>query len=214
MRALGVIPARGGSKRVPRKNCRLLRGCPLIGYTIRAAQAASQLTDWVVSTEDREIASLAQSYGARVLDRPPELAEDDTTTGAVARHALDWMEDDGRYDMVVILHPTSPIRDPKHIDQAIVRLWESKSYSYLASVCELPRKAHNNVFDSGLRPVEGPTYMLNASIYAVMRDALVKHNKHTDWPFVPFWMDRYHSLDIDEEMDLKLGELYLNALSA
>jgi CMP-N,N'-diacetyllegionaminic acid synthase len=214
-RVLGVIPARGGSKRIPRKNCRLLRGVPLIAYTIRAAQAASQLTDWVVSTEDQEIATLANSYGARVIKRPVELAEDDTTSGAVACHALDWMEDDRRYDMVVLLHPTSPIRDPLHIDQAIKKLWDSRHYySRLASVYELPQKTHTNLFDASLYPVKGPANILNASIYAVTRDQLLKDNKHAGWPFVPFWMDRYHSLDIDEECDLKVGELYLDALSA
>jgi CMP-N-acetylneuraminic acid synthetase len=73
------------------------------------------LTDWVVSTEDREIADLALSYGALVVERPEYLARDDSTSGAVARHALGWMEVDREpYDMVVLLHPTSPIRDPKH----------------------------------------------------------------------------------------------------
>jgi CMP-N,N'-diacetyllegionaminic acid synthase len=218
---LGVIPARGGSKRVPRKNLRLVNGEPLLAYTIRAAQQAKRLTDWVVSTEDQEIANLALSYGAFVVQRPESLAHDDTTSGAVVRHALDWMEDGRRYDMVVLLHPTSPIRDPKHIDQAIDLLWNSE-LNYLASVQDLPRKGHRNLgmWTHGHTPSDGlrygrfdasldSTHMLNASIYAIKRDAFIKHNSHVWTPCVALEMDRLHSLDIDEELDLKMAELFL-----
>ncbi len=214
---LGVIPARGGSKRVPRKNLRLVNGEPLLSYTIRAAQQAKRLTDWVVSTEDQEIASLALSYGAFVVKRPESLAHDDTTSGAVVRHALDWMEDGRRYDMVVLLHPTSPIRDPKHIDEAIDKLWASK-LNTLASVCKLPRKSHRNIKDISIhglcdhrdeQATDDDVYILNASIYAMKRDWFVRTNRHTDSPAVPFVMDRLHSLDIDEELDLKMAELFL-----
>lgn len=214
-RVLGVIPARGGSKRIPRKNVRLLHGVPLIGYTIRAAQAASKLTDWVVSTEDKEIADVALSYGAKVIGQP--MASDTSTSGQVCRYALDTMErDNAPYDMVVLLHPTSPIRDPKHIDEAVDLLWKSERNT-LASVCRLPRKRHPNVgyiWARYWRATDGDTYIMNASIYAMKRDWFIKNNEHTDMISVPLVMDRFHSLDIDEEIDLKLGELYLNALSA
>ncbi len=192
-RTLGVIPARGGSKRVPRKNLRLLCGVPLIGYTIRACQAASKLTDWVVSTEDSEIRDVALSYGARIVKRPEELAQDDTTSGAVLRHALQWMEDErGHYDMVVCLHPTSPIRDARHIDEAIYQLWSSKAPALASVSC---RKR---------------TYVHNASIYAMDRDWLMKTGEHYCDRSVPYLMDARHSLDIDTEDDLRIAELYLN----
>jgi CMP-N,N'-diacetyllegionaminic acid synthase len=193
VRVLGIIPARGGSKRIPRKNLRLLRGEPLISYTIRAAQAASLLTDWVVSTEDREIADLALSYGALVVERPEYLARDDSTSGAVARHALGWMEVDREpYDMVVLLHPTSPIRDPKHIDQAIDLLWKSDAPALASVSC---RKR---------------TYTHNASIYAMRSDWLVETNQHYCDRSIPFLMDARHSVDIDTEEDFRIAELFLN----
>ncbi len=213
-RVLGVIPARGGSKRIPRKNLRLLCGKPLIWYTIEAAKQAKRLTDWVVSTEDREIADLALSYGAYVVKRPDFLAEDDTTSGAVVRHALDWMEvDRAPYDMVVLLHPTSPIRDPKHIDEAVDLLWRSE-LGTLASVCKLPQKAHSNIgglsgSDGALRVVSDGLYIMNASIYAMKRDWFLKNNKHTNSVSVPLVMDRFHSLDVDEEADLAIAGVYL-----
>lgn len=211
MRTLGIVPARGGSKRVPRKNLRLLHNVPLIGYTIRACQAASLLTDWVVSTEDKEIKDIALSYGATVVDRPESLAGDDVTSGAVLRHALDVMEDGGApYDMVLCLHPTSPIRDPRHIDQAIEMLSEAVADT-LASVRYLPKKTHNNVFDIFGRPVDG-TFMLNASIYAMKRQWFLKNNSHVGGRTVFFTMDRRHSLDIDEEIDLKIAEIFLNGV--
>jgi CMP-N,N'-diacetyllegionaminic acid synthase len=210
-RVLGVIPARGGSKRIPRKNLRLLKGEPLLSYTIRAAWAAKRLTDWVVSTEDREIANLALSYGATVVERPESLAQDDTTSGAVVRHALDWMEvDRAPYDMVVLLHPTSPIRDPKHIDEAVDKLWTSPLKT-LASVYEIPRKTHPNVMTAYEWHCGG--YVLNASIYAMKRDWFLENNKHTSEVSVPFVMDRYHSLDVDEEADLAIAGVYLGELS-
>jgi CMP-N,N'-diacetyllegionaminic acid synthase len=193
VRVLGIIPARGGSKRIPRKNLRLLNGLPLISYTIRAAKEASLLTDWVVSTEDREIADLALSYGAHVVKRPEELAQDDSTSGAVARHALGWMEVDREpYDMVVLLHPTSPIRDPKHIDQAIDLLWKSDAPALASVSC---RKR---------------TYTHNASIYAMRSDWLVETEQHYCDRSIPFLMDARHSVDIDTEEDFKIAELFLN----
>jgi CMP-N,N'-diacetyllegionaminic acid synthase len=216
-RVLGIIPARGGSKRIPRKNLRLLKGEPLLSYTIRAAQAAKRLTDWVVSTEDREIANLALSYGARVVERPESLAQDDTTSGAVVRHALDWMEvDRAPYDMVVLLHPTSPIRDPKHIDEAVEKLWASP-LDTLASVCKLPRKTHPNIkrmSDGDIYDAfRGDAYICNASIYVMKRDWFLQHNKHTSDFSVPLVMDRFHSLDVDEEADLAIAGVYLGELS-
>jgi CMP-N,N'-diacetyllegionaminic acid synthase len=171
----------------------LLHNVPLIGYTIRAAKAASKFTDWVVSTEDKEIADLALSYGACVVKRPEELAQDDSTSGAVARHALGWMEVDREpYDIVVLLHPTSPIRDPKHIDEAIDLLWKSDAPALASVSC---RKR---------------TYIHNASIYAMRSDWLVKTEQHYCDRSIPFLMDARHSVDIDTEDDFRIAELFLN----
>jgi CMP-N,N'-diacetyllegionaminic acid synthase len=228
VRVLGVIPARGGSKRIIRKNCRLLHNVPLIGYTIRAAQSAVGLTDFVVSTEDEGIKDIALSYGAAVVDRPANLAGDDVTSGAVLRHALDVMEDGGeRYDAIVCLHPTSPIRDPKHIDEAIRQLEQG---DYCVSVCKLPTKGFWNLGTIGCWDQEDrfvglrdhsdeslmgdeDVFIMNASIYAMRRDAFLEYGEHAPRHHhycVPLVMDRRHSLDINEEIDFKVAELYLN----
>ena len=217
MRTLGVIPARGGSKRVPRKNLRQIRGVPLIGYTIRACQAATSLTDWLVSTDDEEIANVALSYGAFVIGQP--MASDTSTSGEVCRYALDLMEDfNPPYDIIMCLHPTSPIRDPEHIDQAVDALSRSQLET-LASVYMLPRKPFENVkcLTNG-RLVEGSediwaNCVYNASIYAMKRRFLLATNQHTSTISVPLVMDRFHSLDVDEEIDLKIAELFINELS-
>ena len=211
MKTLGVIPARGNSKRLKRKNCRLLHNVPLIGYTIRAAQSAVGLTDYVVSTEDEEIKNIALSYGATVVDRPVALAGDDITSGDVLRHALDTMEGGGeRYDIIVCLHPTSPIRDPKHIDQAIKLLRDNYGIGYVASVYKLPTKTHPNVFCDWGRESSGSVhYILNGSIYAMDRKSLIETGRHVNCPKL-FEMDRRHSVDIDTEEDFKIAELFLN----
>jgi CMP-N,N'-diacetyllegionaminic acid synthase len=185
VRTLGVIPARGGSKRLPGKNLRLLCGKPLIGYTIDAAEQ-STLTDWVVSTEDYEIGRVAVELGAYVVRRPEELAEDHVDTGPVLRHALEWM---GDYDMVVCLHPTSPVRDRSHIDLSIDMLWNSQAPSLASVAC---RKR---------------TYIHNASIYALKTEFF--NGTHYSDQSIPFLMDKKHSLDVDTEEDFKLAEIYL-----
>ena len=187
VRVLGVIPARGGSKRIPRKNLRSLCGKPLIAWTIEAAQRAKSLTDWVVSTEDYEIGRVASDLGAYVVRRPEELADDLASSDSVALHALEWMGRDS-YDIVCLLHPTSPIRDWKHIDEVISTLWASTAPS-IASVEYAKR-----------------SYRHNASIYAAKVPFTSLYGDRT----IPYLMDRRHSLDIDDEIDFQVAELLLN----
>lgn len=111
---LGIIPARGGSKRCPRKNLREFRGQPLIAWSIEAARG-SLIDRFLVSTEDDEIAALAKSLGADVLRRPAELADDLTLNEAVLRHALSLID----AEWIVLLQPTSPLRTTDDINQAI-----------------------------------------------------------------------------------------------
>jgi len=112
---LGVIPARGGSKSIPGKNIKKLSGKPLINWTIEAAQNSKLLDKFIVSTEDKKIASIARNAGAEVLPRPPEYATDDATTVSVLQHVLKEIN----ADIIVLLQPTSPVRVENIIDQAI-----------------------------------------------------------------------------------------------
>ncbi len=133
---LAVIPARGGSKRLPRKNILPLAGHPVIAYTIQAAAGAKRLTHWLVSTDDAEIAAVAKAYGAPVpFMRPAAIAGDKDRNSAVVRHAMEAMERTHglRYDILMLLQPTSPIRKSAHIDEAVELLWAS-DLDTLASV--------------------------------------------------------------------------------
>ena len=132
MNVLGIIPARGGSKRVPRKNIKPLGGIPLIGHTIKAAKSSQLLTDFLVSTDDEEITEVAKELGAPVpFIRPSELAQDTVGDRPVLIHALNWyIENTGKkIDAICLLRPTSPFRNAEHIDAGIEKLRTSNADS-------------------------------------------------------------------------------------
>lgn len=226
-RVLGVIPARGGSKRLPRKNIRILYGHPMIAYTIKAAQRARLLTDYLVSSEDQEILEVARSYGAPTpFVRPAYLATDKVRNIEVVLHALHFMErkHNQPYDIVLLLQPTCPVRDHRHIDEA-VRLLADSELETLASV-KGPYKKRDPIL-KGIR--EGaleaycetedseniePFYVYNASIYAVKRDYLVREGKLISSKQVPLIMGRLHSIDVDTESDFVIAESCLKHLSS
>lgn len=121
---LGIIPARGGSKTIPRKNIKEICGKPLIAWTIEAAQKSKLLDRFVVSTEDKEIAEIAREYGAEVIDRPKGLADDKTNVfPAVLQDVLKKINS----DIIVILQCTSPVRDEGLIDDCIKKFLKSKA---------------------------------------------------------------------------------------
>ena len=133
MKYLGLIPARGGSKGVPRKNIRPLAGHPLIAWTIRAALNAHKLDRVVVSTEDREIAAIAEAYGAEVLLRPPHLATDEALSRDVIAHALTGLG----AEHSVLLQPTSPLRSPGLVD-LVITAFEDGYFDSLATGFQHP----------------------------------------------------------------------------
>jgi YrbI family 3-deoxy-D-manno-octulosonate 8-phosphate phosphatase len=127
MQVLAIIPARGGSKSIPRKNIKPLAGHPLVAYSIAAALQAKCVTRTIVSTDDEEIAAVARQYGAETpFLRPAEYAQDQTTDLPVFQHALAWFAENEAYvpDIIVQLRPTSPIRPPDCVDQAVKILTE------------------------------------------------------------------------------------------
>lgn len=223
--ALGIIPARGGSKRLPRKNIRLLAGHPLIAYTIHAARKAKLLTDFLVSSEDEEILAQAKRYGAPTpFVRPAELAGDQVRNIDVIRHALFKMEESRgiRYDILVLLQPTSPVRSCEHIDEAI-RLLHASGLDTVASV-KGPFKKRDPVAKTiragvleDLCPVADysdpePLYMYNASIYAMKRDFFLETGRHVSRRQVPLIMDQFHSVDVDTEADFLVAEAFVKYL--
>lgn len=135
---LALIPARGGSKSIPRKNIRSFAGRPLIAYSIAAGLAAETVTRIIVSTEDEEIAAVAEGYGAEVpFMRPAEYSRDDTPDLPVFQHAVSWLQENEDYcpDIIVQLRPTSPFRRVRHIDRAVARLVECPQADAVRSVC-------------------------------------------------------------------------------
>lgn len=134
---LALIPARGGSKSIPRKNLLLINGKPLIAYSIEQALASEHITRTIVSTDDEEIASVARSYGAEVpFMRPADFAQDASTDLDVFRHALTTLRDRDGYtcELVVHLRPTGPVRRVARIDEAIARLMRDPAADSLRSV--------------------------------------------------------------------------------
>ena len=118
VKVVAVIPARGGSKGIPRKNMMLLNGKPLVYYTIRESLKSKYINRTIVSTEDNEIAKISSEYGAEVVRRPVELAKDDTPTIDVVLHVLDTLKAQNfEPDIVVLLQPTSPLRNTQDIDK-------------------------------------------------------------------------------------------------
>ena len=141
MRVLGIIPARGGSKGIPRKNIKLLGGQPVIQYTIESAKKSQFLTDIFVSTDDLEIAEVSKSAGINVpFLRPSNLALDMTPTIDVIKHVLDEFDKNGKqYDAICILQPTSPFRELGFIDKCIEKFEKSNADS-LVSVLQVPHQ--------------------------------------------------------------------------
>jgi CMP-N-acetylneuraminic acid synthetase len=225
-KVLGVIPARGSSKRFPNKNIRMLAGKPLVAWTIEAAQKATRLTDYLVTSDALLIIDVAKNYGAPVpFIRPPELATDTVRNIEVVAHALKFMETEKQivYDMIVLLQPTSPIRNPVHIDQAIEMLWESDLDSVVSVKGPFKKrdpilKAIRNGILEDYCHVEDPAntepfYIYNAALYAVKRDYFIKHNKLISPRQVPLVMDPIYSVDVDTEADFLMAETYLNYLA-
>jgi CMP-N,N'-diacetyllegionaminic acid synthase len=130
---LAIIPARGGSKRLPRKNVLDLCAKPLIAYTIEATLKSKYIDKVIVSSDDEEILNISSNFGADIIKRPIDLANDTATTFDAIKHTIDNFE---KYDYVVLLQPTSPLRNQKHIDEAI-ELLEIKKADAIVSVCEM-----------------------------------------------------------------------------
>lgn len=143
MRILAIIPARGGSKGIPRKNIKVLAGKPLITYTIEAALQARSLDRVIVSTDDAEIAEVARQFGAEVMMRPDELAQDETPTLPVLQNVVARLAEEGyKPDAVMTLQPTSPLRQVHHIDEAAAEFLADPKADSLVSCVQVPHHFH------------------------------------------------------------------------
>lgn len=220
-RVLGFVPARGGSKGLPRKNILDLAGRPLIAWTLAAAQASRYIDRCIVSTDDEEIARVAAAHCGDVpFLRPAELAGDDAETFTALAHAVARVPG---YDLIVILQPTSPLRSADDIDATLETL-QRHAAPACVSVVE-PGKSpfwsyrideHNRLAPlldprySRMRRQDLPTsYVLNGAVYAAHIDWLMVHRSCVSEETVPYVMPVERSVDIDTAFDLELAELYL-----
>ena len=224
-RVLALIPARGGSKGLPRKNILPLQGRPLIAWSIRAALECDLVDYVLVSTDDKEIRDRAIEHGARApFLRPPELATDTATTMEVIVHALEWLEKAGnRFDYLLLLQPTSPLRTSTHISSAFALLRE-KNGTGIVSVCEVDHHpAWTNTLPADhcmagflaadVRNVprqQLPTcYRLNGALYLSEIAALKQEQGFVGPGTYALVMDRADSVDIDDQLDFDLAALLL-----
>lgn len=227
MRTLAIIPARGGSKRLPRKNVLDLGGKPLIAWTIEAALGCQFINKVMVTTDDEEIAEVANTFGAHVpFLRPDDLASDTTTSFDAIKHAIEFYQYElgEKYDFVVLLQPTSPLRKAQDISGAFDLLYRNRADA-VVSVCEAehsPRWMNTLPADHSMgdfmqnefKNVRGQDlpkyYRLNGAIYICRTSRLLQEKS-----FMPsdnifaYIMSKESSVDIDDSVDYKLASCLL-----
>jgi CMP-N,N'-diacetyllegionaminic acid synthase len=217
---VALIPARGGSRGIPRKNLAVVAGRPLLAWAVDAARGSERVTRTVVSTDDAEIAAAARELGAEVLARPPELAADETPMAGVIAHAL--VELPGA-DVLVLLQPTSPLRRARHVDEAVDLLVSSGADS-VVSVVEVPHRYR----PGSLMALDGERLVRLADDRATTRQekpAVYARNGPAVLVLRPerlgadlyggdcraYVMEPRDSIDVDDPFDLELAELLLQA---
>jgi CMP-N-acetylneuraminic acid synthetase len=227
MSFIGIVPARGGSKRIPRKNLAPCAGRPLIAHTLEAARASRALARTVLSTDDEDIAALGPRWGLEVpFLRPPQLADDAAPMVAVVRHMLDWLRQDGEtVTALVLLQPTSPLRDARHIDEAVAIFNANPDCESVLSVVEPPHifhplkalrlSGHGLVhFVEDREPAFGRrdlplVYAVNGPAVVVVRPTAIERGEMYGNPIVPYVMSPDVSIDVDEPLDLAIADFLI-----
>lgn len=220
MAIIGLVPARGGSKAVPKKSIAPCAGRPLLAYTCDAALASKRLSRVILSTDDKEIAAIGGACGIEVpFMRPKALAADDTPMLAVMRHALDWLETSGeKIDALVLLQPTSPLRRARHIDEAVELLFASDADT-VVSLVDVPHQFNPvsvlRMEDGCVVPfLEGQplitqrqdkpkVYARNGPAVLVTRPGLIRSNCLYGSRTVGYLMAAEDSLDVNDLADLE-----------
>lgn len=220
-KTVALIPARGGSKGIPKKNIIDLGGFPLIAYSIAAARLTKKIDRIIVSTDSEEIAEVAKKYGAEIpFMRPAEFATDTSPAIDVVRHALDWLaqHENSQPEYVVFLNPTTPLRDPELIDQAIEKILSNQEATSLRSAYEMSETAYKtlkieNDFFTGLLP-DRPndhslprqqfptTYQPNGYVDILITKFIVKSDSLYGDKILSFIAPDTGELDSPEDLDL------------
>ena len=222
MTVVALIPARGGSKRVPGKNIAHCAGKPLLAWTAEAVLASRRVERAILSTDDEEIAALGRSLGLDVpFLRPPDISGDTVPMVPVMQHALGWAQDNGiAVSAQVLLQPTSPLRRAEHIDEAVDRLFDTGAET-VVSVMALSHISHPRVcyriesdrltpfLPPGLEIPGDQAYSRNGPAVLINRPAVIERGERFGDPLVPYVMAAEDSVDIDEPFDLALAEFLL-----
>jgi len=214
LKTLGIIPARGGSKGILKKNIKLLKNKPLIAYTIEAA-LSSNIDQVIVSTDCEEIAEISRIYGAEVMMRPENLADDNSATLPVLQNVIERLN--MNFDAILTLQPTSPLRTTADINNSLKIFNEDKDADSLVSVVEVPHNySSEKIMNYDGRYLTGnnkikrrqevlPTYARNgAAIYITKIDKL--NNYIFGGKIIPYFMSKFNSFDIDDMEDWKIVE--------
>jgi len=225
-RCLGVIPARGGSKRLPRKNIMLLAEKPLIQWTIEAGLDSLVIDHLIVSTDDIDIAKIAHTCGADVpFMRPAELGADASNSYVVLEHAYRTLREQGEdYGYIAMLQPTSPLRTAAHIDNA-AKLLEERAADGVLGVTEIehPIQWCNTLPESlemdsfvNVSDASSPSqqfdkrYCLNGAIYITSVDRMLKEKSHVyGSSMFAYIMERRDSIDIDSALDFEMADFFM-----
>jgi CMP-N,N'-diacetyllegionaminic acid synthase len=219
---LALVPARGGSKGVPRKNIRIIGGKPMLAWTIEAARASRYIDRLILSSDDEAIIDVAVQCGCEVpFLRPAELASDQADSMAVVRHAIDALPE--QFEYLVLLQPTSPMRQTQDIDGAIERCVQ-RSAPACVSICETDKSPFwmLRMDEQGIvhplfpahqiphRRQDAPAvFALNGAVYVARTDHLKLGGTFLAPGAVGYPMPKERSLDIDSELDLAIGDFLL-----
>lgn len=219
-KCLAIIPARGGSKGIPKKNIRIVGSKPLITHTIEHALKSCVINRTVVSTDDKEIADISKQYGAEIVWRPPEISGDKASSESALIHVLDYLKKKENYEpaLVVFLQVTSPLRKPTHINGAVKKLVEQKADSCFSACPEhftgrwqidkngIARSLNYEVSKRPMRQEYPIEYLENGSIYVFKPWVVRKTGNRLGGRIVIYPMNPIDSLQIDTVEDLKLIE--------
>lgn len=226
MSVVALVPARGGSKRVPRKNLAPCGGKPLLAWTVEAALGSTTIDRAILSTDDPEIAEAGRRLGLEVpFLRPREIAGDAVPMAPVMQHALTWLQQHGeKIEALVLLQPSSPLRRAAHIDAAVA-LFRESDVETVVSVVEAPHIFHPmkvlRLRDGRLERYcpeyeheTDPAFGRNGPAVLVNRPQVIERGERYGDPIVPYVMAPEDSIDVDEPFDLRLCDLLLRERAA
>lgn len=214
---VAVIPARGGSKGLPKKNLAELCGKPLLAWSVIQAKAAESVDSVWVSSDSEEILEVAVAYGAGTIQRPDRISGDQATSESAWLHAMDWLEEEGiSLGRVVAMQATSPLREPHDLDEAL-QAFETEAYDSLLSVTEIddffmwaldsdgqPKSVNYDYRNRQRRQVIEKRYLENGSFYIFRPSILREHNNRLGGRIGMHVMAKHKMFQIDTAEDLRL----------